>query len=125
MQLIDPTVEIEPPSSEPVCASTTDLQAVCDRPKRDNCRSGNSGYDESCEMGPVGPYEECTAVIEIIKTHVYMAGGDDPMKFGYLGLKDGKVSSTGGPANYRNYRLMVKGTGGNPVMLTKPDKPAV
>ena len=28
--------------------------AVCDRPKRDNCRSGNGGYDESCEMGAWG-----------------------------------------------------------------------
>ena len=99
-----------PPAAPPVCASTTDVQAVCGRPIKPDCLGGSAGVDESCEMGPVSStvstdaqsYQECTAVTAIVEAEKGRCGCDKPDN-SYLGLRDGRISADGGN---RNYRLM-------------------
>ena len=95
-----------PPAAPPVCASTTDIQTACGRPIKADCAAGNGGSDGSCEMGAVSSangggtaYSECTEVTSIVAAKTG--------QWGYLGLRDGKISQNGSPGDRRNYRLQV------------------
>ena len=93
-----------PPAAPPAPASTTDIQTASWRPIKADCAAGNGGSDGSCEMGAVSSangggtaYSECTEVTSIVAAKTG--------QWGYLGLRDGKISQNGSPGDRRNYRL--------------------